>query len=73
MTVLLRGDVLRMEAARRNQSLTELAQAVALDPRHLSRLVAGMLSPSPRTRRKLCELLGMEFESLFVIVPDRQS
>ena len=48
-------------------SQNELARRCGLSPGYLSLLMAGKRSPSPPTRRRLMQALGVsEFEDLFI-------
>ena len=51
-------------------SQNELARRCGFCPGHLSMLMNGKRSPSPRARRRLMEVLGVDdFETLFSIEP----
>ena len=51
-------------------SQNELARRCGFSPGHLSMLMNGKRSPSPRARRRLMEVLGVDdFEVLFIIEP----
>ena len=51
-------------------SQNELARLAGISPSHLSQLMNGKSSPSPRVRRRLMEVLGVDdFHRLFLIVP----
>lgn len=51
-------------------SQNELARRCGFSPGHLSMLMNGKRSPSPRARRRLMEVLGVDdFEVLFVREP----
>lgn len=48
-------------------SQNELARRCGFSPGHLSMLMNGKRSPSPRVRRQLMEVLGVDdFEALFI-------
>ena len=51
-------------------SQNELARLAGISPSHLSYLMNGRRSPSPRVRRRLQQALGVDdFHQLFIIVP----
>ena len=51
-------------------SQNELARLAGISPSHLSYLMNGVRSPSPRVRRRLQQALGVDdFHRLFSIVP----
>ena len=51
-------------------SQNELARLAGISPSHLSFLMNGERSPSPRVRRRLQQALGVDdFHQLFLIVP----
>ena len=51
-------------------SQNELARRCGITPGHLSLLMNGKRGPSPKLRRRMQEVLGVNnFEDLFVIVP----
>ena len=51
-------------------SQNELARLTGISPSHLSYLMNGKRSPSPRVRRRLQKALGVDdFHKLFLIVP----
>ena len=53
-----------------NMTQTELAQVCGLSPGYFSLLMADKRSPSPDTRRRIQEALGMsDFDRLFIIAP----
>ena len=51
-------------------SQNQLARLAGISSGHLSFLMNGARSPSPRVRRQLMEVLGVDdFHQLFIIVP----
>ena len=53
-----------------DMSQNQLARQCGITSGHLSHLMNGRRSPSPRVRRQLMETLGVDdFHRLFVIVP----
>ncbi len=53
-------------------SQNELARRCGFSTGHLSMLMNGKRSPSPRARRRLMEVLGVEdFDLLFIIEPPK--
>ena len=52
-----------------DMSQNELARLAGISPSHLSYLMNGARGPSPRVRRRLMEVLGVDdFHRLFIIV-----
>lgn len=74
MKVRLKHQVLAQLLARRSITQNRWAQMLGISRGHLSDLVNGRhVHPAPRTRRKLLEGLGVEFETLFEVeVPERK-
>ena len=53
-----------------NMSQNKLARRCGISPGHLSLLMNGKRGPSPKLRRRMQEVLGVNnFDDLFVIVP----
>jgi transcriptional regulator with XRE-family HTH domain len=63
----LRADAVKAWAARRNLTLEELADWVGVALGHLHALMRGKFEPSPRTRRRFSERLGLRFDELFEV------
>ncbi len=54
--------------SRRNMTQNELALAAGISSGHISLLMNGRRSPSPRVRRRLKAALGVtEFDELFIL------
>ena len=54
--------------SRRNMTQNELARAVGITSGHISLLMNGRRSPSPRVRRRLQAALGVtDFDDLFIM------
>ncbi len=67
--VRLRSEAVWDWLNRRNLSQNDLANLLGVSSGHLSRLINGRRSPSPRMRRSLMETLGRsEFDDLFIVV-----
>lgn len=66
--IRFRAEALRELAARRNESLTDVAQAIETDKAHFSRLLAGKHEPSPAIRRRVLAHFAVDFDTLFAIV-----
>lgn len=69
MRILLRSEVLRERAARENKPLGSFLRDRGLDERYIRRLMSGEHEPGPKLRARLCELLGVAFDDLFVFRP----
>lgn len=63
--VRVKPEALRAIAARCNQTLDELARSLEIENRYFYRLLSGEKSPSPRTRARICQKLGLGFDDLF--------
>lgn len=66
--VRLKGEDVRAIAARRNESLEDLARVVGIDKRRFYRLLSGSVSPSPQTRNRICRRLKVPFDAIFELV-----
>ncbi len=71
MRVRLKRAAVETALARRNWTKSALARVTGLHRTHLSDLLAGRTSPGPRTRERLLEILGGEFDDYFEIVGGR--
>ncbi len=71
MRVRLKRAAVEAALLRRNWTKTALARLAGLHRTHLSDLLAGRTSPGPRTRQRLLEILGGEFDDFFEIVRGR--
>lgn len=49
-------------------SITELAQAVGVSQQFISAIMKGVYAPSPKTAKKICDILEVEFDEVFEIV-----
>ena len=52
---------------RLNMTKNELASRCGLSTGYLSQLLNGKRNPSPATRQRLQEVLGAEFDELFIV------
>jgi transcriptional regulator with XRE-family HTH domain len=66
--VRLKAAAVEATVARRNMTKTELARLAGLHRTYLADLLAGRASPGPRTRRRLLDALGGQFDDYFEIV-----
>lgn len=48
-------------------SLNQLARSTKLNSGVISRIESGAVSPRPETAKKICEALGVEFDTIFSI------
>ncbi len=71
MKVRLKTRALEEALARRNLTKTAFASLAGLHRTHLSDLLAGRVSPGPRTRQCLLEALGGKFDDFFVLEQGR--
>ncbi len=68
MKVRLNAEALRLMLVRRNLSQNELARRMRISSGHMSLLMRGMRSPSPKVRRRLLRSLRVEsFDDLFTV------
>ena len=68
--VLLKAAAVWQLLDRLDMSQNQLARLAGISPSHLSQVMNGKSSPSPRVRRRLMEALGVDdFHQLFIIVP----
>jgi len=69
MKVRLKIDRFAQELARKNISMNHWATKLGLRSGHLSQLLNGKRRhPDPKTRQKIQDGLGLQFEDLFEIV-----
>lgn len=68
VTVRLKAAELETALARRNLTKTAFAHLAGLHRTHLSDLLAGRVSPGPRTRQRLLDVLGGDFDEIFEII-----
>lgn len=66
--IRLRAQRFRELAARRNETIDDVAQAASVDRFNLYRLLRGEHSPAVATRKKLLRHFKTDFDGLFVIV-----
>ncbi len=66
--VRLKRAAVEAAIVRRNLTKTALARLAGLHRTHLSDLLAGRTSPSPRTRQRLQDALDGAFDDWFEIV-----
>ena len=71
--VRLNPEAVWEHLSRRNMTQNELARAVGITSGHISLLMNGKRSPSPRVRRRLQAALGVtNFDELFILEPSRE-
>lgn len=66
--IRLRSERFRELAARRSETIDDVAQAAGVDRFNLYRLLRGEHTPAVATRKKLLRHFQADFDSLFVIV-----
>ncbi len=71
MRVRVKRAAIEMALVRRNWTKTALAGLAGLHRTHLSDLLSGRTSPGPRTRQRILDLLGGEFDDFFEIIRGR--
>jgi len=67
LTVRLKARAFEEALVRRNLTKTAFAHLAGLHRTYLSDLLAGRVRPGPRTRQRLLEVLGGEFDRYFEI------
>ncbi len=65
--VRLKRTALEDALARRNLTKTAFAREIGLHRTHLSDLLAGRTYPGPKTRQRLLDVLGGDFDAWFQI------
>jgi transcriptional regulator with XRE-family HTH domain len=69
--IRIKSDRFRELAARRNETIDDVARASGMDRCNLYRLLRGEHTPTIVTRRKLLAHFETDFDTLFLIVPRR--
>ncbi|OGP32501.1 MAG: hypothetical protein A2X93_07935 [Deltaproteobacteria bacterium GWC2_56_8] len=72
MRVYVKRVDVRRFLARKNFTITEMAEMLDFDYIHLMGILSGKISVSPKIRRKLQEFLGVEFDDIFWIKEDKK-
>jgi transcriptional regulator with XRE-family HTH domain len=67
ITVDTKTNRIRIERMRRGLTLEELGEKVGITKSSMSALENGKSAPRPSTAKKLCDVLGLEYETLFMI------
>jgi len=67
MRVRIKRAAVEKALVRRNWTKTALARLAKLHRTHLSDVLAGRTNPGPRTRTRLLEALGGQFDDFFEI------
>ncbi len=65
MRVRLKAKAVEAILVRRNMTKTALARTAGLHRTHLADLLTGRTSPGPRTRQRLLDALGGDWDDLF--------
>lgn len=60
-----RASRIRIERMKLGLTLEELGEKVGVTKSSLSALENGKSAPRPRTAKRLCDVLGLEYEELF--------
>ena len=58
--------------ARQNISQNELAKRLGITSGYMSQLVCGTRYPSPKVRQKILDVLGIDFDDVFIIERDER-
>jgi transcriptional regulator with XRE-family HTH domain len=70
--VRVNQDVVQIAMAKRNMSQNMLAIRAGISSGYISQLMCGTRYPSPRIRQKILDVLGMDFDEVFVIERDER-
>jgi len=68
--VRVNQDAVQIAIAKRNMSQNMLAIRAGISSGYISQLMCGTRYPSPRVRQKLLDVLGMDFDDVFIIERD---
>ena len=68
--VRVNQDAVQIAIAKRNMSQNMLAIRSGISSGYISQLMCGTRYPSPRVRQKILDVLGMDFDEVFIIERD---
>jgi transcriptional regulator with XRE-family HTH domain len=70
--VRINQDAMQIAIAKRNMSQNMLAIRAGISSGYISQLMCGTRYPSPRVRQKILDVLGMDFDDVFIIERDER-
>jgi transcriptional regulator with XRE-family HTH domain len=70
--VRVNQDAVQVAIAKRNMSQNMLAIRAGISSGYISQLMVGTRYPSPRVRQKILDVLGMDFDDVFIIERDER-
>ena len=65
--VRINQDAVQVAMAKRNMSQNMLAIRAGISSGYISQLMCGTRYPSPKVRQKILDVLGMDFDDVFII------
>ena len=71
LKVKLNSSAVQRAMAKRNMSQNMLAMRVGISSGYISQLMCGTRCPSPMVRQRILDVLGLDFDDVFVIEEDR--
>jgi transcriptional regulator with XRE-family HTH domain len=70
--VRVNQDAVQIAMAKRNMSQNMLAIRAGISSGYISQLMCGTRYPSPKVRQKILDVLGMDFDDVFIIERDER-
>ena len=70
--VRVNQDAVQVAMAKRNMSQNMLAIRAGISSGYISQIICGTRYPSPRVRQKILDILGMDFDDVFIIERDER-
>jgi len=70
--VRVNQDAVQVAMAKRNISQNMLAIRAGISSGYISQLMCGTRCPSPKVRQKILDVLGMDFDDVFIIERDER-
>jgi len=68
--VRVNRDAVQLAMAKRNLSQNMLAVRTGISSGYISQLILGARYPSPRVRQRILDVLGVDFDEVFIIEGD---
>ena len=72
LRVKVNQDAVQVAMAKRNMSQNMLAIRAGISSGYISQLMCGARCPSPKVRQKILDVLGMDFDDVFIIERDER-
>lgn len=67
LRVRVNQDAVQVAMAKRNMSQNMLAIRAGISSGYISQIMCGTRYPSPKVRQKILDVLGMDFDEVFII------